>query len=83
MQRRAQRMSVNNKTGKWLTEVQFSALTGITRSALAGWRHFDLKAGRTQAQDGKPHYQRFGRAIRYWAGPELFNPSNPNNGEAA
>ena len=52
--------------GKWVTEKVYAEIHGMSRQTLANWRHADLKAGRNQAEHGKPAYRRFGRAVRYF-----------------
>jgi hypothetical protein len=58
-------------TGRWVTDRDFSALTGIGRQTLANWRSADAKAGRDHAQPGFPVYRRWGRAIRYFVAPDV------------
>lgn len=54
------------KSGRWVTDREFSQKTSISRAVLSNWRWRDRLAGRTQAQPGYPVYKRFGRAVRYW-----------------
>jgi hypothetical protein len=52
--------------GRWISEAQFSAYSGLARQTLANWRYRDRQAGRTEPLPGFPEWRTFGRAIRYW-----------------
>jgi len=52
--------------GKWVTEVVFAEIHGLSRQTLCNWRYRDHLAGRNEAEAGYPVYKRFGRAVRYW-----------------
>jgi len=54
--------------GRWLTEKQAAQLLGLAPSTLRAWR---VREARGEQQPVLP-WRRFGRAVRYWIGPELL-----------
>lgn len=74
--------------GRWITDREFSALTGISRQVLANWRLQDRQRG--FIAENRPKWRRFSGTIRYWAdagllsgageiGPELLGEYRPRN----
>jgi hypothetical protein len=57
--------------GRWVSDREYSRLTGISRQCLANWRWQDTKAG--GVRPGYPLWRKFGAdTVRYWVGPELI-----------
>lgn len=56
----------HGQAGRWVTAAEYARLTGLSEQTLANWRYRDRKAGRTEAEPGKPRYRYFGKAVRYW-----------------
>lgn len=52
--------------GRWVTAAEYARVTGLSVQTLANWRYRDRRAGRTEAEPGKPRYRYFGNAVRYW-----------------
>lgn len=72
--------------GRWITDREYSALTGVSRQVLANWRLEDRQRGFIAAN--RPKWRLFAAAIRYWAdsglltgqteiGPELLGTYRP------
>jgi len=62
--------------GRWVSDLDFSRLTGISRQCLANWRYFDKQAG--GVRPGFPLWRKFGSdTVRYWVGPDLLPDSRP------
>lgn len=59
-------LSETRPNGRWVRDVTFARITGLSRQTLANWRAADKRAGRTGPAEGYPIYRRFGRAVRYW-----------------
>jgi hypothetical protein len=57
-------------SGRWVTDVQFSRLTGLSRQTLANWRLRDRDAGRIRR--GYPVWRLFGGCVRYWVDESLL-----------
>jgi len=57
--------------GRWVSDVEYSRLTGISRQCLANWRWLDNRAGGVRA--GFPVWRKFGAdTVRYWVGRDLL-----------
>lgn len=54
--------------GRWLTEKQAAQLLGLAPSTLRAWRVKEERGERRPVL----LWRRFGRAVRYWIGPELL-----------
>lgn len=72
--------------GRWVTDREFSALTGISRQVLANWRMEDRRRGFIAVH--RPKWRHFAGTVRYWAdngllsgaiepGPELLGEYRP------
>lgn len=72
--------------GRWITDREYSALTGISRQVLANWRMEDRRRGFIAAN--RPKWRHFSGTVRYWAdagvlsghvepGPELLGEYRP------
>ncbi len=59
--------------GFWDSDKLYSQLFGIPRQTLATWRFYDKKAGRLEAEPGKPRYRRWGRSVKYWFEPGTYS----------
>ncbi len=57
--------------GRWVTAKEFARMAGIGVQTLANWRWQDRRAGREEAEPGKPRYRYFGSAVRYWLPAEM------------
>jgi len=63
--------------GRWVSDVEYSRLTGISRQCLANWRWLDNRAG--GVRPGFPIWRKFGAdTVRYWVGPDLLPQTRPN-----
>jgi hypothetical protein len=63
--------------GRWVSDIEYSRLTGISRQCLANWRWQDNKAG--GIRPGFPIWRKFGAdTVRYWIGPDLLPRAQPN-----
>jgi hypothetical protein len=56
--------------GLWVTERVYAEIHSLTKNTLANWRWRDRRAGRKEAEEGKPQYKRFGHSVRYWVSGE-------------
>ena len=62
--------------GRWVSDIEYSRLTGISRQCLANWRWQDTKAG--GVRPGYPLWRKFGTdTVRYWVGPDLIPQTKP------
>jgi hypothetical protein len=62
--------------GRWVSDLDYSRLTGISRQCLANWRSQDKQAG--GVRPGFPIWRKFGGdTIRYWVGADLLPDSRP------
>jgi len=62
--------------GRWVSDIEYSRLTGISRQCLANWRWLDNKAG--GVRPGFPIWRKFGAdTVRYWVGPDLIPQTRP------
>jgi hypothetical protein len=59
------------KAGRWVTAKEFAQIVGIKVQTLTNWRWQDRRAGREEAEPGKPRYRYFGSAVRYWLPAEM------------
>jgi len=67
----------NDFGGRWVSDVEYSRLTGISRQCLANWRWLDNKAG--GVRPGFPIWRKFGAdTVRYWVGRDLLPEPKPN-----
>lgn len=57
--------------GRWITDREYSALTGISRQVLANWRMEDRRRGFIAVH--RPKWRLFSGAIRYWADAGLLS----------
>ena len=66
--------------GRWVSDREYSRLTGISRQCLANWRWLDNKAGRIRP--GFPVWRKFGAdTVRYWVGPDLIPEPRPERAQ--
>ncbi len=57
--------------GRWITDREYSALTGISRQVLANWRMEDRRRGFIAID--RPKWRHFSKSVRYWADAELLS----------
>ena len=71
MKRAETNQTQNDFGGRWVSDIEFSRLTGISRQCLANWRWLDNRAG--GVRPGFPIWKKFGAdTVRYWVGRDLI-----------